>query len=515
MEGDEIQKLVAEAIAASDTVVSDPLASTRTIIDTVSSSDRVINTLNYTLVESVSAAESVTAWRIVTTVESASASDNVMQPISISVLVTETASLSTSVFLGVHSVSEEAAASSTVMHWAVVRPPVITETAAATDLAITANEGAAIITESASATATAWDILTASNLVLENAVASDDAVQSWSGVTVWSADTASFGMTTWDQYPAFDIQAALGKWYGIVDGNIVQLVEEPTPQTDLITPTSELIEYTAAASQIDATMTGTMVFGLAENSGVSDWQYAECEVTAITADQNTQCGLVLRMTATASDAFEAFVLLLQEDGSLSIQHVDVYGGDQTVDSMGELMASSAGAYEVGDVVRFSVSGYGKGTDLTAWINGVAVMELDIGNAVEADFMLTGKQGFMFLDGAAAVAISLEAGTLLDPSKFVSGLTDFGDDKLKHLTCFRSAYRSADPLLVSIGNTGSGKEVSYQYSMIARTADDMVPGKAKLGKGARSRHWRVSVETSGKPFVMREAMLEIDTTSRKI
>ena len=515
---DTINVTVTETAAATDLVVSNTFTGIRSTTEQIAAIDTVFNTLNKLFTETAAASDEVIDWRVLETSESISASDSVVsQNISITVLVTDTVGATDQAFLDGQEVYEAITASDSVTHWLTHQQPLITETAAATSAVV--SEGVIthfVTTETASASSEVFDQVIARVLVTELAKVVDYAVQSWEGVTVWSADTYSFGMTRWDQYPVFDIQAAEGEWYGIVDGNIVQLVDEYTPQTDTLTAgTTALVEYSADAAEIDGAMVGTMVFGVAKQSGNTDWQYAQAKITAVNAGQNTQCALLLRMTTSASDVFSAFCLFLMEDGSLSISHIDVDGGAQTIDSLGELASTAADAYAVGDTVMFSVSGYGKGTDLVAWVNGQPVLEVDIGNSVADDFMLTGKQGYMFLDGADPVASTFEAGTLMDPSELVSGLTDFGDESLKRISCFRTSYRSADPLTVKIGNTGSGSEVEYSYPMIQRIAHDMVAGKAKLGKGARSRHWRVSVATSGKPFVMQDTLLETDNTSRKI
>lgn len=101
------------------------------------------------------------------------------------------------------------------------------------------------------------------------------------------------------------------------------------------------------------------------------------------------------------------------------------------------------------------------------------------------------------------------------SKIVSGLTDFNDPTLKHVTYFRAAYATEDTLSVKVSNTGSGNEVGFVYPLEPRTANALVPSRAKLGRGARSRYWRVEISNVDRPFELRDAWFEIDSLTRKL
>lgn len=435
----------------------------------------------------------------------------------VTVLYTDEASAGSSLFSGSYLYESEASASSSVTQWNTVLAPLMTSTASASSSVFTDSlSGSPLLISTAAASDSVWQSMVAIDLIVEQAWADSSVFQNWDAYTVWSADTTTFGMTQWDYY-ADNLVAGSSDWFALCDGNIVRLEEEIRPATNTVAAWPATPEYTictATASQIDGDLSGTMCFAILKASGNTDWQYAQAKVKSAIVGDNTQAGLLVRMSRDSSDAFSAFALLLRENRSLSIAHFDVYGGTPTIDSLGVLESTSPAIYSIGDTVGVSVSGYGNNTEITAWVNGSPVLTHSL-TAADKGFMLTGQQGIMHLQGAAVVLSNFEAGTMQDHSIFSTGMTDFSEEKLKHVNYFRTAYRSADPLTVTIGNTGDGEEVSYSYEMEPRIAMDTVPGRAKLGRGSRSRHWRVGVETSGKPFVMRDTSLEIEPVERKI
>lgn len=97
----------------------------------------------------------------------------------------------------------------------------------------------------------------------------------------------------------------------------------------------------------------------------------------------------------------------------------------------------------------------------------------------------------------------------------TGLNDFGSQSMKHASYFRASYITEDTLSAKISNTGSGNEVGFSYPLEARTANALVSSRAKLGRGARSRYWRVEINNTAKPFELRDAWLEIDSLTRKV
>lgn len=140
--------------------------------------------------------------------------------------------------------------------------------------------------------------------------------------------------------------------------------------------------------------------------------------------------------------------------------------------------------------------------------------------LELSNIVTHKDNWLALQDGNIVGMSwsmtYNSGT--DPaikSKIVSGLTDFNDPTLKHVTYFRAAYATEDTLSVKVSNTGSGNEVGFSYPLEPRTANALVPSRAKLGRGARSRYWRVEISNVDRPFELRDAWFEIDSLTRKL
>lgn len=97
-------------------------------------------------------------------------------------------------------------------------------------------------------------------------------------------------------------------------------------------------------------------------------------------------------------------------------------------------------------------------------------------------------------------------------KISTGLTDFGSSSLKRAGYFYVGY-SGQPVTLTVGMTPTGTEVAYSYPLPARAAGAPVPSRAKLGKGARSRYWRMTI--TGTAFELEDAELIFDETSRKV
>lgn len=95
---------------------------------------------------------------------------------------------------------------------------------------------------------------------------------------------------------------------------------------------------------------------------------------------------------------------------------------------------------------------------------------------------------------------------------VTGLTDFGSEAEKRASYAYFGYSGA-PLTIRMGVMTGGEEATYSYAAPARVANSPVPGRVKLGKGARSRYWRFTIQ--GSTFQLHDVKLIIDETSRNI
>lgn len=95
----------------------------------------------------------------------------------------------------------------------------------------------------------------------------------------------------------------------------------------------------------------------------------------------------------------------------------------------------------------------------------------------------------------------------------TGLKDFGDALTRATHCY--AAFSGDGLELTIGNTGtqSGAEASYDYAFESRAAESAVPARTKLGRGVKSRFWRVTVR--GQSFSLHDLKMVTDSSSRRV
>ncbi len=97
-------------------------------------------------------------------------------------------------------------------------------------------------------------------------------------------------------------------------------------------------------------------------------------------------------------------------------------------------------------------------------------------------------------------------------KIATGVTDYGSGFEKRAGYVYVGY-NGQPLTITVTASAEGDAVSYDYPMPARTANFSSPGKAKLGRGLRSRYWQFTL--SGPQFTLNDVELIMDNTSRKI
>lgn len=97
-----------------------------------------------------------------------------------------------------------------------------------------------------------------------------------------------------------------------------------------------------------------------------------------------------------------------------------------------------------------------------------------------------------------------------------GLEDFGSAELKRPAYAYIAYECYDVALFTLGYIERGIEQSATCELPYRIADDVTAGRFRLGRGARSRHYRARIASfSGYPFVLHDVRLVIDETSRRV
>jgi hypothetical protein len=92
----------------------------------------------------------------------------------------------------------------------------------------------------------------------------------------------------------------------------------------------------------------------------------------------------------------------------------------------------------------------------------------------------------------------------------------GSSQIKRASYYYAGYESDGTLAVTVGCIPAGAEQSFTYTLPARHASDPTPGRAKLGRGMRSRYWRFTVENvEGSDFTIVDQRLIFESTSRRV
>lgn len=98
----------------------------------------------------------------------------------------------------------------------------------------------------------------------------------------------------------------------------------------------------------------------------------------------------------------------------------------------------------------------------------------------------------------------------------TGLHDFGSEFLKRVNHLYSGYTSGGSMQVDVGETSTGVEVVYSYTMPPRAATAPTHGRILLGRGLRSLYYRFTLRNSaGKSLAVSTANVDVDETGRKV
>lgn len=109
----------------------------------------------------------------------------------------------------------------------------------------------------------------------------------------------------------------------------------------------------------------------------------------------------------------------------------------------------------------------------------------------------------------------DAGTPID-AYVMTGLHDFESAFLKRVNHFYAGYVSGGSLAVQVGETSTGAEVTYPYTMPPRAATAPTHGRVLLGRALRSLYYRFTLRnTNGEPLGITAARVEVDDTKRKV
>jgi hypothetical protein len=118
------------------------------------------------------------------------------------------------------------------------------------------------------------------------------------------------------------------------------------------------------------------------------------------------------------------------------------------------------------------------------------------------------------DGLYRLGVQHEEAPIV--ARIRGGLTDFGLPTLQRASYFYASYTSEGTLAVTVGYIPDGEEQSVTCTLPPRLARSPTPGRAKLGRGMRSRYWRITVEnTDGADFVIFDQRVVVDSTNRRV
>ncbi len=96
-----------------------------------------------------------------------------------------------------------------------------------------------------------------------------------------------------------------------------------------------------------------------------------------------------------------------------------------------------------------------------------------------------------------------------------GLSDFGVPNLKRASYAYLGWRGDGGMRLTMGCVPQSSEESYSYEIERSAADSHVPARIRLGRGARSRYWRMTLENvGGADFEVIDQRLMLDELSRK-
>jgi hypothetical protein len=134
-------------------------------------------------------------------------------------------------------------------------------------------------------------------------------------------------------------------------------------------------------------------------------------------------------------------------------------------------------------------------------------------------LATSPSGLCRLDGTTDGGVNIDATVQHDLSDEV--MNDDGkmatDPNFKRPRYAYAAYKSGGVLRLRLGYVdASGNELSADFDMPARAANQYLNGRIDLGRGIRSRYLRPTLlNVDGAPFGMNELKLVVDSVKRKI
>lgn len=203
------------------------------------------------------------------------------------------------------------------------------------------------------------------------------------------------------------------------------------------------------------------------------------------------------LSAGTADSFAPFMLRSGEDCAASGRASSMLAAKLTANSLVTEWATGWSDYAFA----------GDGTSYTCRVETFGMSMLSgprIGSVAEIDGVLygAGDGGLYVMDGAPGAAI------------VQTGLADLGTQK--RVTYCYVGYTGPDGLTLDVGSTGTGVEETYSYEIEPRIADAATAGRAKLGRGLRTRYLRLTVANKAdQPFQLHDMKLVTEQTSRRV
>ncbi|MBX9914094.1 MAG: hypothetical protein K2Y25_09355 [Pseudomonadaceae bacterium] len=376
-----------------------------------------------------------------------------------------------------------------------------------------------------------------------------DIVQSSAAVS----DSQSFGLQTFLVVTAFVIGMAIeGVSGGVTDtahafeqviqtgstsvhdvalatSSVLQVVHGGTLVIDSANA-SDTLAATASKTSTDTAMVWAHVFDNVASTLGSTGHAVEAVTSRTTA------GVTVLDTASAADGFSNKAVSTATSTAIASELLTSFRSiTQTVTAFAvasdHLIDAGSTASEVHDsfVVTSQVTAFSHGVTLvTDWANAEEAVNAGSGGTIWT--AMTESFGMSQFDGGDINSLAVVDGVLcvtdgtglhaLDASiageaVVATGLMDMGE-KLQRATHCYAGYQSGAALKLLVGNTESGNETTYTYLLEPRTANVAVPGKAKLGRGIKSRYWRFTVRNQpGQSFQLHDLLLQNDETSRRV
>jgi hypothetical protein len=344
-----------------------------------------------------------------------------------------------------------------------------------------------------SSSAMASDLVTVDTYVpiVESATATDTVYPSSSGGVVIARDSARAE----DQsYPStLNVITESATATGSVVLSQIEIARESAAAASQVSPSAlPVIVLIGSARATDKVYIGTLNV-LTDSATASDTVYSAslsigiCASSATATDSveiHAPATVIVREAASASDGviIAASTTVIVMDSATAVDAV--------------VFDDAPGFGWVASTDTFAMSRYDNFP-----FNSLAVVDGQLlGLTATGAFQLIGKD-----DSGAQIDAEIDM-----------GMTDLTDGKIKRDSYVYFGYQCTGTLEFLVGNTQDGIEKTYIYDLPKRVATDPVPGRARLGRGMKTRYHRFGIRNkNGAGFGIFDIRVPFDDTSRKV